>query len=145
MPINEGYMQLFWYASVFLSLLFVILTFNCSRKSNVLSLENEKKEQKLLLTSIDEIVKDIDNKYNQILEKKVAGQHTLSRLKETLHDMHQPLLFIEVGLLPPTFKFDDSEALKEKIKLCHIEQFGVISRGNATTSYSDWEWFVVVN
>ena len=117
---------------------FVYLT-SCQRKK--LSNEVERREALLESKPVDEIVSDLKQSHQDIEKKICAGKPILDQLTESLKHNVDQLKYIDVGLLPPTFKFDDREFLKEKISGHLEQQFKVINDGVATSAYSNWEWF----
>lgn len=118
---------------------FFVYSTSCKRKK--LSNEIERREALLESKTVDEIVSDLEQSYQDIEKKIYAGKPILDQLTEPLKHNADQLKYIDVGLLPPTFKFDDREFLKEQIS-GHLEkQFKVINDGRATSAYSNWEWF----
>jgi hypothetical protein len=141
MDINAIPHQSIWLISVLLTIFFGVLNSIKKRKTKALILETESRKEILKEKSVAVINQEIIEKTAITFEKKESGELTLELLKEQLRDTSNQLKFIDVGLVPPTFKFDDSEALKEKIETVRKEQFQVIVCGDATSSYSNWEWY----
>ena len=125
----------------FLTIITLLIAYRSSRKGKKLSKEVERKEKALEAKSIDEIVKDLEQSIQEIEQKIEAGKPVFDKLKERLKNNAEQLEYIDVGLLPPTFSYDDRESLKEQVQECLEEQFEIIKRGEATTAYSNWEWF----
>lgn len=73
-------------------------------------------------------------------EKQRVGRDYLGKLEKTIEPTTKQLKRIKVGLVPPIFRFDDSEDLKENIRKCREEQFECISAGLATNSFTQWDW-----
>ncbi len=119
----------------------LFLAYSTSRKRKALTSEIERKEQALESKSIDEIVSELQQSFKEVEEKIIAGKPIFEQLTESLEHNNEQLKYINVGLLPPTYKFDDRESLKEEVGECLEKQYSVIKRGGATTAYSNWEWF----
>lgn len=141
MDMNTIPHQSIWVISVLLTIFLGVLNLIKKRKTKALTLETESRKEILKEKPVAVINQEIIEKTAITLQKKESGELTLELLKEQLRDTSKQLRFIDVGLVPPTFKFDDSEALKEKIETIRKEQFQVIVRGDATSSYSNWEWY----
>lgn len=137
---NEHY-QIFWFVIIVLVIIISALGFLKSRNSKLIVKENKRKEKSLSEKPVEELVQELVNSFNSIEEKKLLGETVFVQLNETLTNSTNQLNHINVGLLPPTYKFDDSEALKEKVDRIIKQQFSVIERGNATTAYTNWSWF----
>lgn len=130
------------------SLLIILLTamtffiaYSTLRKRKELASEIERKQKALESKAVDEIVKELQQSFQEVEKKIDSGKPILNKLKGTLKHCEEQLNYIDAGLLPPAFKFDDRESLKGQIAECLEQQFKVIKRGGATTAYSDWEWF----
>ncbi|ETX09617.1 hypothetical protein MUS1_06740 [Marinomonas ushuaiensis DSM 15871] len=121
--------------------LIVFFIYSISQKRKKLSNEIGRRETLLESKSVNEIVSDLKQSYQDIEKKICAGKPTLDQLTEPLKHNSNQLKYIDVGLLPPTFKFDDREFLKEQISEHLEKQFKVINDGRATSAYSNWEWF----
>jgi hypothetical protein len=119
--------------------LFIAYSTSCKRKE--LTSEIERKEKALKSKSVGEIVRELQQSFQEVEQKLFAGKPVFNKLTETLNHNADQLKYIDVGLLPPTFKFDERESLKEQIEECLEKQFKLITRGGATTAYSNWEWF----
>lgn len=91
--------------------------------------------------SVEEIVSEMKKSFQDVQQKKSAGQSVFQQLTESLQHNKDRLAFIDAGLLPPAFKFDDTELLKEQINQCREQQLILILRGDATTAYSSWTWY----
>lgn len=90
--------------------------------------------------SVEEIANELKKSFQDVQQKKSAGQSVFQQLIEPLQHNKDRLAFIDAGLLPPAFKFDDTELLKEQIYQCREQQLILILRGDATTAYSSWTW-----
>ncbi|WP_114325984.1 DUF4041 domain-containing protein [Candidatus Colwellia aromaticivorans] len=141
MLISDESHQIIWFCTLFLSIIFTVLGFSKLGTRKAIFLENERKERSLNEKPIEELVQELVNSFNSIEEKKLLGETVFAQLNETLTNSINQLNHINVGLLPPTYKFDDSEALKEKVDRIIKQQFSVIKRGDATTAYTNWSWF----
>jgi hypothetical protein len=131
-----------------ISVLFIILTilnlffvYSNSRKHAQIANEIRRKEKLLENKSVEEIVSELKQSFQVIKKKISAGQPVFQNVTETLRHNENRLVYIDAGLLPPTYKFDDSELLKEQINQCRELQLILILKGSATTAYSNWEWF----
>lgn len=126
---------------ILLTVITLFITYVTSRKQKVLESEIERKEKALESKSVNEIVSELQQSFQEIEQKITAGKPVFDQLTGSLQHNTEQLKHIEVGLLPPTFRFDDRESLKKDIGECIEKQFSVIKRGGATTAYSNWEWF----
>ncbi|WP_299083928.1 DUF4041 domain-containing protein [uncultured Paraglaciecola sp.] len=133
--------QSLWIALTVLTALIAFMIYSTSQKRKNLEKEIKRKNNALKEKCIDEIVSDLQQSLQQIELKVNDGKPIYNRLQEILEQNTAQLKFIDVGIFPPTFNFDDRESLKHKIEECLKEQFQVIKRGRATTAYSNWEWF----
>jgi len=133
--------HLTWILLIILTSLTLIAAYSTSRKKKKLACEIERKEKALEEKPIDEIVQDLQNSFEETDLKLSSGKPIYDKLLQTLSKNADQLKYIDVGLLPPTFKFDDRESLKDQIEKCLNQQFKVIKRGGATSAYSNWEWF----
>lgn len=126
---------------VILTMLTIFTAYSNYRKRKKLAIEIERKENALKEKPIEEIVQELQNTSEGFEVKLSSGKPIYDELLQTLKKNADQLKYIDVGLLPPTFKFDDREALKDQIDRCFSDQFKVIKRGEATSAYSNWEWF----
>ena len=110
----------------FLTIITLLIAYRSSRKGKKLSKEVERKEKALEAKSIDEIVKDLEQSIQEIEQKIEAGKPVFDKLKERLKNNAEQLEYIDVGLLPPTFSYDDRESLKEQVQEWAIEEGGVL-------------------
>ncbi|MFT6132552.1 MAG: hypothetical protein ACJAW2_001274, partial [Shewanella sp.] len=107
----------FQFISLLLSLLTSVtlfIAYSTSRKHKELRSEIERKEKALESKSVDEIVRELQQTFQEIEQKLFAGKPLFDKLTETLNHNADQLKYIDVGLLPPTFKFDERESLKEQ-------------------------------
>jgi hypothetical protein len=125
----------------FITAITLFLYYFNSHKSKKLKIEIERKEKTLESKPLDQIVNELQLSFKEIEQKVIAGNPVFEQLNESLKHNTKKLEYIDVGLLPPTFKFDDRESLKVQIGECIEKQFIVIKRDGATTAYSNWEWF----
>lgn len=98
------------------------------------------REALLSVVSIEERLSKQHELKSQLNEKIRLGREHLSKLEKIIKPTTMQLERIQVGLVPPIFRFDDSEDLKESIRKCREEQFECISNGKATRSMINWEW-----
>jgi hypothetical protein len=130
-----------WLLLVMLTMSTLLAAYFASRKRKSLSIEIERKEKALKERPIDDIVQELQKSFEEIERKLNDGKPIYDKLLQTLSKNDDQLKYIDVGLLPPTFRFDDRESLKDQIEKCLDQQFQVIKRGGATIAYSNWEWF----
>lgn len=98
--------------------------------------------RRLLLNnnSIDEVLSQKKKQIVTFSEKAATGQLYLSKLNALLKEYKRKVKRINVGLSPPTFRFDDSETLKNNVNGSREKQFQCISAGRATQANTNWEW-----
>ncbi|MBO1255865.1 DUF4041 domain-containing protein [Alteromonas sp. 5E99-2] len=133
--------HLTWLLLVMLTMSTLLAAYFTSRKKKNLSAEIERKEKALKDKPIDDIVQELQKSFEEVERRLSDGKPIYDKLLQTLSKNDDKLKYIDVGLLPPTFRFDDRESLKNQIEKCLDQQFQVIKRGGATTAYSNWEWF----
>ena len=90
--------------------------------------------------SIDEVLLQKKEQIAAFAEKVATGQLYLSKLNTLLKEYKRKEKRINVGLSPPTFRFDDSETLKNNVNASREKQYECINAGNATQAYTNWEW-----
>lgn len=117
------------------------LVYSTSRQRKNLNAEIERKEKLLKEKPVKQIVYELQQSIKEIQDKIFAGDLVFDRLAEPLKNNTEKLEYIDVGLLPPTYKFDDRESLKEQVGKCLEKQFNAIKRDGATTAHTNWEWF----
>jgi hypothetical protein len=137
---NDAYLMLGGLAFA-VSILFVILAILKSKKRSILTNEVTRKKQILNEKSVEDVVAELSQSYEEIKEKIEAGGDKHIQLLDLISSTNEQSKLIDSGLLPPVFKFDDSESLKEKIKECQLKQFDVIVTGKAVSAHSNWSWF----
>jgi len=98
------------------------------------------RESMLSEQSVDELLSKQLQRKADFEEKQRVGRDYLDKLDKAIEPTTAQLKRIEVGLVPPIFRFDDSEELKKNIRKCREEQFECIRAGLATHSYTQWEW-----
>lgn len=133
--------QLTWPLLMFLTVLCLFFAYSASRRRKELANEIERKQKALESKTVEEIVNELQQSFQDVEQKLSSGKPIFDKLKETLNHNADQLKYIDVGLLPPTFKFDDRESLKKQIEESIEQQFKLIKSGGATTAYSNWEWF----
>ncbi|WP_321284431.1 DUF4041 domain-containing protein [uncultured Vibrio sp.] len=135
-----GSQQLTWLALNILTVTTLFIVYSNFRKCKSLESEIERKEEALKTKPVEQIVQDLQQSLQAVEKKITDGKTVYIQLEEALKKNAGQLKYIDVGLLPPTFKFDDRELLKSEIQVCLEQQFQVIKRGGATTAYSNWDW-----
>lgn len=130
-----------WTGIAMLICIFLAFAGDAHRKQKKLLIDIKRKKQALEDTPVEKIVLELQAKAHDIEDKIKLGQPIYSKLKNGLTLKEEQLKYIDVGLFPPTFKYDDSQSLKNKISECIERQYQVIRSGNATSAYSNWEWF----
>ena len=98
------------------------------------------RESMLSDESVDERLSRQRQQKADFENKQRVGRDYLDKLDKAIEPTTAQLKRIEVGLVPPIFRFDDSEELKKNIRKCREEQFECIRAGLATHSYTQWEW-----
>ena len=98
------------------------------------------RESMLSEQSVDELLSKQLQRKADFEEKQRVGRDYLDKLDKAIEPTTAQLKRIEVGLVPPIFRFDDSEELKKNIRKCREEQFECIRAGLPTHSYTQWEW-----
>jgi hypothetical protein len=66
---------------------------------------------------IEATLEDFDKQIAVVKDKIVAGSEHLATLLANRKPIKEKIKFINEGLLPPAFKFDDSEELKNAIQI----------------------------
>jgi hypothetical protein len=138
--VNEQY-HFVIYIGAILTLFFLLSSLSIRKKNKKVTLDNEAKKETLLKTPIIKILEQLDNDIKSTQEKIDAGQAPFKTLEKQLDKSDNNLTFINSGILPPVFKFDNSEDLKANIKKAQKAQYALIKNDKATTAYSHWEWF----
>lgn len=98
------------------------------------------REAMLSEASVEERLSKQRQQKMEFQEKQTLGRDYLMKLEKTIEPTTKQLKRIEVGLVPPIFRFDDSEDLKESIRKCREAQFECINADKATMAYRSWEW-----
>jgi hypothetical protein len=127
--------------AVFVAVLLLSLGIFLTKKHNKRAVYIAQKESDLVNFSIDEMLSDIDAQKGAINNKITQGQIVYNQLQEFLEKAQKKANHIDVGLIPPTFDFDDSEELKSAIYQCRTKQYECIKNLLATIAYTDWEFF----
>lgn len=99
------------------------------------------KTQMLESEPIDRQVEQLKAETESLSEKVTNGQVVFKQLETSLTPVKKQLTYIEVGLHPPAYQFDDSESLKLKIAKSQEKQYDLIRQRKATTANSNWSWF----
>ncbi|MEO2266835.1 DUF4041 domain-containing protein [Pseudoalteromonas sp. YIC-656] len=103
--------------------------------------ETQRQKENLEKESVESQVSKLEDEFDEIEKKITSGQESFKTLEKTNSKLELEREYIEVGLLPPVYRFDDREELKAQINKCYADQYRAISRGLATDAYSKWEWF----
>lgn len=141
MPETAESYQLVWIVLALLTLTFLLSTRSTKKKHKSLLEDIDKKQKALTEKSVEELVQDLNNQISDVETKIEYGRPIYSRLKDEATKNKEQMKYINVGLFPPAYKFDDSQSLKDKIATCIEHQYQVIESGRATSAYSDWDWF----
>jgi len=120
---------------------FAFLSLFTDSKKSDLELLIAEKEKILKEKQVEQIVEEYQNEINELEKMISSGTEHHSTLSGVLRKSARKVERIKVGLLPPTFKYDDSESLKKKVTKSRKKQFKLIKNGEATTSYSNWDWY----
>jgi len=94
----------------------------------------------LLNNSVEDLITKLKTEIHAIEDKQSLGRKTFLELNQTFKKNQSIWQRIEVGLLPPVFKFDDNEELKADIRMCHEAQYNLIKEGRAMIGSTDWSW-----
>ena len=127
--------------SILLSALFLSLGIYLTKIHNRWSAYIIQRQSMLTASSIEILVGQIKTQKDNIEIKIIDGRENHNKLQAFLEKAKQKTNHINVGLVPPTFSFDDSEDLKSKIYKCRNLQYECIRNLEATIAYSDWEFF----
>jgi len=113
---------------------------NTQRKS---SLRNsiQIKRNELKTINVSESVAKLMLEIDVLNEKMSNGEKFVISVNNSLAESELKSQMINVGLIPPTFCFTDSETLKEEIKNYQEEQYKLVKSDKATKAMSDWTWF----
>lgn len=130
-----------WVVLALLACTFFLFAIYTQRQSKNLFINVDKKKQALADNPVEEIIQNLQRESDDIENKIERGQPIYLKLKDELALKKEQLKYIDVGLYPPTFKFDDSQSLKNKIAEYIERQYQVIKSGRATSAFSNWEWF----
>lgn len=132
--------QAIWAVLVGLTLILLFNAKSKSSKTHKLQSQIEFKKESMREESVDARVKRLTGEQSEVRHKINTGTPTLDKVIEAIKTTEEDLKLINVGLLPPVFKFDDCETLKADIESCHAEQYDLIKRDKATVGFSDWTW-----
>lgn len=130
-----------WGGLALLACTFFSFAIYTHRKRKELIIGIDKKKQALADKPVGEIVQSLQRQADDIKDKIELGQPIYLKLRDELALKKNQLKYIDAGLFPPTFKFDDSQSLKNEIAECIERQYQIIESGRATSAYSNWEWF----
>ncbi|QCU76360.1 DUF4041 domain-containing protein [Pseudoalteromonas distincta] len=103
--------------------------------------ETQRQKENLEKESVEVQVSKFERESKEVNYKISSGQEHLKDLDKSVEKLELERLYIEVGLLPPVYRFDDREELKAQINKCFTDQYNLISKGLATDAYTKWEWF----
>ena len=133
--------QITWLILTCLTFLTLLLAYSSVIRRKRLVTEVQRKEDALESKPIEVIVQEFRDSIKETEQNIASGKLFNDKLQELIKLNNEQLKYIDVGLSPPVYKFDDSESLKAKISECLEQQFQVINKGDATAAYSNWEWF----
>ncbi|WP_335908642.1 MULTISPECIES: DUF4041 domain-containing protein [Shewanella] len=133
--------QITWLILTCLTFLTLLLAYSSVIRRKRLENEVQRKEDALESKPIEVIVQDLQESIKKTEQNIANGKLVHDKLQELINLNNEQMKYIDVGLLPPVYKFDDSESLKAKVSECLEQQFRVINKGDATTAYTNWEWF----
>jgi hypothetical protein len=100
----------------------------------------EHRKEMLSKASVEERLESQRQQKIATEDKLRRGNDYLEQLEKAIQPTVTKLNRINVGLIPPTFRFDDSEELKDSIKECREKQYRCITSDEATISHRTWEW-----
>ncbi|MEX1199681.1 MAG: DUF4041 domain-containing protein [Methylophaga sp.] len=124
----------------FLSSVFAFAAFVLKKKAADLRIVTNTRHYELLNNSVEDLITKAKSQIHVIEEKQSFGRKVFLELNKA-YKKHQAIWErIEVGLLPPVFRFDDNEDLKSDIRQSHEKQFKLIKEGRATGGSTDWSW-----
>jgi len=141
MPKTAEPYQLVWIVLTLWTFIFFLFARSTQKRCRELLEDIDRKKKALAGKSVEDIVQDLQNIIGDIETKIEHGRPIYSRLKSEVSKNKEQMNYINVGLFPPTYKFDDSQSLKDKVAACIERQYQVIKSGRATSAYSDWTWF----
>ncbi|GBL03315.1 DUF4041 domain-containing protein [Glaciecola sp. KUL10] len=122
------------------STVLLLSLFSMAKSSRTITIEIERKERALQQKPINQILADLKQIQYNLQQKIDSGNLVFDKVRDSLTQINDKLKYIDVGLLPPTFKLDHSESLKKSIKQCRLAQFKTIKADNATTAHTNWTW-----
>ncbi|GEM78497.1 DUF4041 domain-containing protein [Vibrio superstes] len=141
MPETAESYQLVWAVLLLLTFAMLLSVNSTQKKRKKLSKDIRRKKSALAKRPVEDIVQELKLEIGVIESKTANGRPVYARLKEELVNKEEQLKYINVGLFPPTYRFDDSQALKDRIAGCLDRQYQVIKSGRATSAYTNWDWF----
>ena len=98
---------------------------------------NARIERSMKKEPVTEAVVRLEREAAEIQAKAAAGSELFDKLRERYATVTSKLGAIDVGLIPPVFKFDDREELKREVAEVRQRQLEVILAGKAVTGCSD--------
>jgi len=102
--------------------------------------EIQRLETLLIEESVSQRVEELNAKCFEAEQNIDAGKGHFSKLEALLQKAGSQVDYINVGLLPPTYRFDDRESLKESINNCRTEQLALIKENGATRAFTTYTW-----
>ncbi|MCU7556101.1 hypothetical protein OCL06_16030 [Alteromonas sp. ASW11-19] len=91
--------------------------------------------------TVESLEESLKMQFAQVTEKIKAGRIMMEKVKARSNEYAKQVRRIEVGLTPPTFRFDHSETLKENVIACREKQYECIKADRTTESDAVFEWF----
>lgn len=133
--------QIIWLILTCLTFLTLLLAYSSVIMRKRFASEVQRKKDSLESKPIEVIIQELRESTQEVEQKLANGKLVHDKLQESIKLNNEQLKYIDVGLSPPAYKFDDSESLKAKVSGCLEQQFQLINKGDATNAYSNWEWF----
>lgn len=132
--------QTFWAVLLGITLIFLFRAKSKSTKTDKVQSKIDFIRKSIEEESIDSQIEKLTNEQSETRQKIDSGTPILNKVIEAIKKTEEDLKFINVGLLPPVFKFDDCETLKAEIERCHAEQYDLIKLDKATIGFTNWTW-----
>jgi transcriptional regulator of met regulon len=132
--------KILWAAVSVLTITFFIKAKSKSSNAAMVRSDTEEKKQSISNDPIQNRVDRFVAEQANIKVKMETGKPLLEKVKSAINTTEEDLKYINVGLLPPVFKFDDCESLKGLIAECYKQQYKMIKGGRATVGYTNWFW-----
>jgi len=99
---------------------------------------NKRMNAKYCAKPFEEFISEFTDKTSSTQDLCDRGRELFDELQKRIKDADKELSGIDYGIIPPTFRFDDSEGLKKQIKTSHEKQLQAVVDDQAIESISSW-------